>query len=337
MKKLAQYSALILLLLIVCILSLEGLLRLTGIYSTYFEKNFNQYKSYFDNKCEEGFIYTRKPNSKIEYKQNEFIFTRETNNLGLTQKKFPDTTNKVFTIILGDSFTEGVGAPSDSTWPNLLEGMNNKKCPLATYNAGTGGSDIFFLQKLYEIELKKLRPELTIICLNYSDIFEYVYRKGEERFDEKNNRTCYPSGPKWEKYYKYSHTVRFIVHFLFNYDFTLKSRSWMEKEIPSIFQKMAKEILWIKNNSNDLILIIHPYPYFKDKRLPFHNEFQNILNYLPENLKTINLYPDFEEFFNENDASQYYWEKDGHFNSKGYLQMAKFIDNKLKAIDICEE
>lgn len=336
MKKAAQYTLLLFFTFIVAVFLFEGLLRVVGIYSTYFEKNYNSYKSYYSEECLDSHIYTRKANSKIELKQNEFIYYRNTNELGLSQSQFPDTSGKIFSIILGDSFTEGIGAPKDSTWPLLLEQLSYKECPISTYNAGVGGSDIFFMRKLYEEKLMKLNPDLVMLCLNYSDISEFIYRGGNERF-KTNGQTCFPNGPKWEKYYRYSHTFRFIIHFILQHDFTLKKKDWLKEQIPLALKKMANEIIWIKEHSDDLVLIIHPYPYFKDKKVPFHNEFQDISKYLPNDLKIINLYKDFEDFFHKKNSHQYYWEKDGHFNSKGYLVMSKFIYKKMKSQDICNK
>lgn len=335
MKKAIQYFALFLLLAVLALVSLEILLRISGLYSSYFEKNYNTYKSYYESDCNSEQIYTREKNSEISIEQNEFSYKRITNNWGLSQYPFPDTSNAYFALILGDSFTEGIGSSIDSTWPKFLETLYEPECKLATYNAGVAGSDIYYMRKLYEEKLQLLNPDVLVLCLNYSDISESIYRGGKERFTA-DGRTCFPKGPDWEIYYEKSHVVRFFVHFIMQYDFTLSSKKTLKKKLPKILENMATEINWLNQNTKDLVVILHPYPYFKDKKVPFHNDFQDIATFLRPSIKVINLYPDFEKYFAKNKASDYYWEKDGHFNSKGYLLMSKFIHAKMAKLDFCK-
>ncbi|MEX2589966.1 MAG: SGNH/GDSL hydrolase family protein [Chitinophagales bacterium] len=335
MKRAIQYSLFLLLVAFFAVLCLEGLLRLVGIYNTYFEKNYNAYQSYYAKDSISGQIITRLPNSKIAIEQTEFTYFRNTNKLGLSEDREIDT-SKTLGIVLGDSFTEGIGAPADSTWARLLEKQTDADCPIQTYNAGVAGSDVFFMRKLYEQKLEKLNPDLLFLCLNYSDISEYIYRGGAERFRDDGN-TYYPSGPDWEVYYKHSHVVRFFVHFILNYDFTLRKKDKLKERLPEILSEIANQIIWLQNNTKNLVLIIHPYPYFKDKNVPFHEDFPELKKLLPKNIKTIDLYPDFEKHFAKNNSKQYYWPKDGHFNSRGYLLMSRFIYEHLKGMEFCKE
>lgn len=336
MKRAIQYFALLLIIALFFIIFLEGLLRLSGIYNTYFEKNYGIYHSYYDKDSISGQVTTRMPNSKIPIKQAEFTYYRNTNSLGLSEERSDIDTSKIFSIALGDSFTEGIGAPADSTWARLLEQQLMKDCPIQTYNAGIAGSDVFFMIKLYEQRLKKLDPEVVFLCLNYSDISEFIYRGGSERFGADGN-TYYPNGPEWEVYYQHSHVVRFIVHFILNYDFTLRKKDELKNRLPEILEKLAEQINWLEKNTKNLILVIHPYPYYKDKNVPFHGDFPDIKQFLSKDLKVIDLYPDFDKYFEEFGSKQFYWPKDGHFNSKGYLLMSKFLYNHLTEMDFCNE
>ncbi len=72
----------------------------------------------------EDWFHTWPPNDEHEYHApGEFRYTRMSNNLGLSEENIPEVkpANEFRIIGLGDSFTEGVGAPYDSTWVKQLE------------------------------------------------------------------------------------------------------------------------------------------------------------------------------------------------------------------------
>lgn len=329
-----QYFLLLVLLLIAGLFLLEILLRITGFYNTYFEKNFGYYLSYYNEDSIRGQVWVRDPNKTLKLSQEEFNYTRTTNELGLSYTEKTDS-SKPLAIALGDSFTEGIGAPQDSTWSQLLETqLHSTNCSIQIYNAGVAGSDIFFMQKLYEEKLHLLNPDLLLLCINYSDISEYIFRGGKERFKEDGN-TYFPDGPEWEVYYRNSHVVRFIAHFFLDYDFTLHKESQIYEMLPVMFEAFAQEIRWLKKHTNKLVLIIQPYPYFLDKDIPYHYAFEELIVHLPPDIEYINLYPVIEEFYVHNESTEFYWPKDGHFNSKGYLKMSQMIFEAMKEKQIC--
>ncbi len=86
------------------------------------------------------------PHFVDKYETLEFEFDHHYNSMGLrdverTRGK-PETEYRI--VALGDSFTEGVGAPVDDAWPQRLERRLTKRYPqraITVFNAGLAGSD----------------------------------------------------------------------------------------------------------------------------------------------------------------------------------------------------
>lgn len=104
----------------------------------------------------------------------EFSYVHHFNDFGLRDREFSsyDRGDDFVVVGLGDSFTEGVGAPGDSTWPHLLENELNTLFPnrrSIVMNGGVSGSDLFYSQRLLEGCFMGFRPDMVVLCLNMTD------------------------------------------------------------------------------------------------------------------------------------------------------------------------
>ncbi len=314
----------------------EIVVRVSGVYNTYSEKNFNRFDSYYG-KTMPTYYHVYKPNEIINNYQTEFKYNKKSNAIGLINEDISEVKehDEKRILILGDSFIEGVGASQDSSMPALLQRKisinSNKK--LEVINAGIVGSDVFFQYYLFKDKLLQLKPDVVILNFNYSDFSDYIFRGGFNRF--KNNGTVkFNDAPKIEKYYKHSHLLRAVLHFIFKYDFTLlpqkkllKQYSLANNEIYNAIQQINK--LCFENNIK-FIVTIQPYPFSYIKHIPYYEYVDLIVNKLQQsNIKYVNTYEAFDKILNKENCLNYSWKYDGHFNAKGYLLFAEIVYDEI--------
>lgn len=315
---------------------IEIMLRFSGIYETYNEKSNNQYISKY-RKNSETWFHTWTENETIQYQQKEFNYTFTTNEFGHREKYLPhfNESNSNLVICIGDSFTEGDGAPSDSTWVKRLEYLVDKEneSNFTFYNAGVCGSDIFYNYKILKEKLIDLKPKIIIEALNTSDIYDVIYRGGEERFNM-DGSTSYKVGPKWEFFYKNIHFFRAIINSFTNYNTelinNLKFDEQKEEAIKLIKKQIEKTSLLCEENNIKYFLVIHPVPVeiLNKKRMNEFSDFTKLGYYI------MDIQDDFYIYFLSKNIEEYSWEINGHYNSKGYFLMGDLIYDKLNQLKI---
>lgn len=319
---------------LIFLLLFELLLRLTGVLKTSEEKSGYEYQEryYFE---QDTWFHHWPPNETFEYTQQEFSFTNTINELGHREKSFEDfknDTSSVKIICLGDSFTEGDGAPYDSSWVRRVENLLNEKfdTTFRLYNAGVCGSDVFFTNKILEEKLMASNPLLVIEALNESDLTDIVYRGGKERFNP-DGTSSGKVGPKWEEYYRKSHAFRFFITTVGGYSKHLIKRGQeVDLELNSLkilSQQINKTHQFCIGNQVDYFIIPHPVPSW------FENDLEEIfvvfMNEFLESEYGINIYADMFDFYKQNNIKKYRWKQNGHFNSNGYFVMGDIIFEKL--------
>lgn len=284
-------------------------------------------------KQEDVGIYIRKPNSKKLVDHGEFSYWHTYNGMGL-RTGFLDHQKVTQTIIgMGDSFTEGIGAPIDSTWVSLLgDLMKNEMPELACINAGISGSDVFF--ELYKLEhwiLPKFEPAAVVLTINSSDIRDVIIRGGNERFISKQ-QVRYNEGPWWESLYAVSFLVRQVVHKIGNVEWHL----FKESEYDGLKADAVKRICLALTEDFARLAQLHhfePIVVF----LPLMHELEN--NERPfepcifsiEQSKMLTVIDLFDDFKNlpESQLERYFWQIDRHNTSKGYQFIAESISATL--------
>ncbi len=322
----------ILLLCFSCVFALgvgELFCRIKGSYLSYNERTgAGGYTSPFEMDSRDS-TYAYQPFTKRLLKRTEFTDEWISNAQGLKEKSIAPKKNKKRILVLGDSFTEGVGAPPDSSYPRILETLlqNNNDSP-KVINAGIGGSDIFFEYKLLKVLLPKYQPDIVIVTCNATDIFEYSTRGGFDRFN-KDGSMHYRKAPWFEPLYAHSLLARVIIHDVLQYDFNFIAKDQYKTESTKAFQHMAQAIDRFQYLCSQQQIVFGMVFH------PFHGDFEYPESYLMKDLvrhcnqKHI-LHADALSYmqtkgFNNNNWTSIYWPKDGHFKPKGYELLANCV------------
>jgi hypothetical protein len=317
----------------------EIYLRFDGGLDTYAEKTGNFYRSYFNQ--EPPSLYWSHPmNTTYTIDQGDFSYEYKTNELGLREKRNsfsrPDT-NAFRILTLGDSFTEGFGTSGDSAWPRVLETSfdtvitHSKKIQI--YNAGMAGSDPFFNYRMLKDKLLPFAPHLVIQTVNTSDLSDYLFRGGKNRFRE--GRVVFRKGPWWELLYRFSYTFRLFVHNVLGCNSMLvapefRSRIYDEavSEYLSLFTQDYNELA--KKFGFSIVYVIQPMP--SDLRF-VEGDYQRLMK-LDSLLKrnnevSIDLLESMFSAIGKDSAFVYSWKIDGHYNGRGYNVMGNMIADSL--------
>ena len=306
----------------------ETAFRINGKYMSYNERTESgSYVSPFDT-GDDGWIFTYKPFAKIEDIKSEFATSWIANNEGLHDKNIPINKTGRRILVLGDSFTEGAGAPNDSCYPRILENLLRANCDSAmeVINCGNSSSDIFFEYYLLKLKMLKYQPDFVLVTINSSDYYDFIIRGGFKRFAD-NNQLKYRSAPWFEPLYAHSYLVRRMVHDVYGYDYGFlqpDERTLVlgqaEKEMAAvidsfqylcnaykiklgfIFHPIQAEIMFPESYQRDKLM-----KHCKDSEIAFADELP-FLN---------------RHGIDRSNCQKISWPVDGHFNSKGYELLAQ--------------
>lgn len=288
-----------------------------------------QYSSEFINT-----YYTSPPFSKIKNNYSEFVFERTYNSLGFSDKEWNiNKNNKIRILCLGDSFTEGDGVISDSSYVSILRNnLKNKYQNVEVMNAGHCGSDPFFNFKVYQEKLQKYDPDIILQEFSHNDFYyDIVIRGGNERFIN-NKKLQFREPPIWEKIYARSYIFRILIHSIGGYNMQLIKEDKMFKIINENTLKSAELFKKYKEltDKNETELIAFTFPVYvqfdNNENIDFQKKIDS--SFSKFDLKFYNLQQCYrEKVKNEkSNPSDYYWDIDGHHNAKGYEMMAKCLE-----------
>jgi len=332
-------KAKLILLIITVILSLllgEVSLRYSGRYATYTERsNTGSYVSPFDVGYVQTWYRVHTANEKISYTNKEFSESWITNNEGLNDVQFSIPKKGKRIIVMGDSFTEGSGASSnDSSYPAILRDLMRNSLSEGTdvWNAGVGGSDLFFEYVLFRDKLLKYHPDIAIITINNTDIYETEIRGGFERFGA-DGKTHYKRGPWYEPLFAHSHLVRGVVLDVAGYDWSFNKKNEKEKvqdsAISLLCTAMDSFATLCSMHHIKLIFVFHPMQNELEKKEKYFAGLQ-IAHCLKNGYDYIDTRQQFCEMgIDSARASSIYWINDGHFNNKGYNYLAQCVWQKI--------
>lgn len=310
----------------------EVVLRLSHVCANYTEANnlkgyTSPYECKYDNwfhvrKCTNYFV-TKNCTKRISEK--EFTRTFSINSLGLVGKEWTQKSDSVSRLIcMGDSFTEGVGASTDSSYCDVLQSLVSGTEVL---NAGVAGSDPFFCDILLREKLLAYKPNLLTITINESDITDVIIRGGSERFLA-NGKVQFKKAPWWEFFYGSSRIVRLIARNIFHLDqLFLTPKEYAAEETIAI-QKLIEFTDSFQKYCNQqhirLVFVFHPLAY----------EIENgqmkcapILNHcIKQGYETVNVLSYFAQHgVNAGNTSNYFWPIDKHNKNNGYRLFASAI------------
>lgn len=315
----------------------EILLRITGINVSAFEKRFGYYESVqYQNRIEA--YHLRPENTAYLLSNSEFEYERVSNSMGLSGEEINQDKkeNEYLIIALGDSFTEGDGAHSDSTWLKFLERKipDNDSVDFRFINAGVCGSDPVYEYRLLKDKLLDYKPDLVIVSYGY-EMTDMITRGGEERFEKMK-----PAIEKhwWHAFYSVSFVCRLLVHNLCGYnDLLLTDAEYntaTEKAISDLKKSLVQFRELAKNNDFELLIVFYPQRVEVDEgKLSFNSELVKFAN--EEEINNLNLleyYRTVENITGDN-SQEYYWKYDGHHNAAGYEKFANGVLWKLRQTD----
>lgn len=316
---------------VVIFLSIELILRISGIYKTYSEKIGNGYTSYYGQVLPTWYHHWQ-PSSQNCFNQAEFKYCYKYNSLGLRDIEWnahkPDSTKRIIT--LGDSFTEGDGAPDRENFPSYFENsLNEDANKWQVYNGGVCGSDPFYnLQFLNTVILPTYDYDAILLLVNNSDLSDYIYRGGMERFKE-DSTTHFRQAPWFEPLHHYSHFARGICKLAGLTDELIskedKERHQLNslREITQVYRHINEVT---KKENKKMLVIIHTFPGTvnrKEADLDYINHLEPMLNELQ--IPFINICNTMENVFSQLEYDKYAWKENGHFNSYGYKMFSDII------------
>jgi lysophospholipase L1-like esterase len=140
------------------------------------------------------------PNSRAEFRQQDFAYVQRVNNLGLrgadVSVEEPAGTYRI--LMLGDSFTMGKGVKDDETSSVLLERWLRQRLAachgrrIEVLNAGVDSyAPVLSLIQLKR-DLTQLRPDLVILNLDVSDLAQESAYRREAVFGEDGEVVAVP-------------------------------------------------------------------------------------------------------------------------------------------------
>lgn len=317
-------------------------LRISGKFLTQTEHQaFGQYDSVRKREHLDSWFWTHRPNDTITVVRPEFRFHRVTNSLGLSEVEFSKVKQRFRVVSIGDSFTEGYGVETDSTWVKNAERKLKSNDSIGEFeilNAGIGGSDFVFGYVLLDSLLIDYHPDLVVLSINSSDFSDVCFRGGFERF--KPDGSVGEPAPNWEWLYMLSHTVRMVVHNLMNYskDYLIPNEVFEvnRKRFDSVsLDALSKYILLSERHHFRLLVVFHPVISDFANSGYYPLEFAHFV----DSVKKMDIeYLDVMECFNsigindQNSAGTYYWRTDTHFNHKGYQVYGECVADRLATL-----
>jgi hypothetical protein len=256
----------------------------------------------------------------------------------ISTKKSPD---ELRIIALGDSFTEGMGAGYESTWPRVLEielasAMPGR--PVTVVNAGISGSDVCFEYVLLRDRLLALSPSLVIVAINDTDVSDMVRRGGMERFRDDGSVAYAREAPSWEWLYAISFITRTFTVSVLHLDWLLmtpEERDRVESEAALLIIDTLRDFWALSQEKGfDLALVFHPKEVDELAMNSFSPQFTQVLESMANDgrFAVIDLLSYYTEHGLMTEApSEYFWPIDGHHTPAAYEIMGKAVATRLLA------
>ncbi|MBP6730410.1 MAG: SGNH/GDSL hydrolase family protein [Chitinophagales bacterium] len=284
-----------------------------------------------------GFILHHDPNTTEKIIKPEFRYQHQFNSLGLRDSE-PKSDSTLFNIVeLGDSFTEGVGAPADSTWPAIFKSQLSTKYPALntqTINAGIRASDPFFELTLLKERLLHFNPKLVILALNESDITDIIALGGKERYT--HTSILETAGPRWEFFYSFSYIFRALAKSVLHTDGLLLTPAQRIREENLALKKIEHCVLNDYKNlaaqyNFKLVVVLHPVQTeLENKEFSLQKLAESFSK--DSSFQTINLFEAYSHWHETTGKpySSLYWPLDRHHNSAGYQLWANILAEEVK-------
>lgn len=324
----------------------EFFLRFFDVNASYLERNTLCYERVF-HKYKNSRYYIREPLMDVSYTTPEFKYYRKIYDNGFTQPMpLKEKKENEFRILaFGDSFTEGVGVPYDSSWVRLLNKKLAEDFPdkqIYIFNAGVVSSDPVFQYVLLTEKFNNYNFDMVIVASNESDLMDITLRGGFERFQD-NGTVTYRDRPDWEWIYGLSYIFRLVIINGLEYNpILLKEEEFQKKRIDAlytIYEADKKFYNYTRENNQKLILLFHPSQ--SEVINPSYYLLAHVIRKLNAQYKDIHVL-NLKSYFvntlqmNLQNINDYYWKIDGHHNGKGYNAFAEGVRQYIKENKLIE-
>lgn len=320
----------------VAFILVEILLIFNGTTHTYSENRYGYYRSPFLYDSTDIYHLVHNRDTLREFSP-EFNYMFPVNSLGFPDKDWnvAKDTGVYRILTLGDSFTQGVGAPHDSSYPVILSKiLTAGGIKAEVLNAGVAGSDPVFNYKNMHDRLLQYKPDLVVQAVSENDVLnDFSIMGGFERY---LNDSCMrsPNITPNETLYALSHTMRLVMREI-GYDFRMPGN--LKTAIPAakrgeILQTVISKYQSLAQTNGFKVLVVF-FPTKRESlnhRYEFDFEAYEKLNAEGDNLHILNLFPCYSNTFTgKADIENYYWAIDAHHNSRGYALMANCVANYI--------
>lgn len=317
---------------IVVLMVVEFFLSYFGINETTLERIRNGYNSPY---CAEGesWYHIYQPNRSRWITKSEYNYERIANSLGYSDPEWAmnKKNGEKRVLALGDSFTEGDGAPYDSSYVSQLRNRTKADSLVYIMNAGVCGSDPFINFVNYRDRLSPYQPDVILQTLSSGDInVDLIVRGGMERFLPEG-KVQFRKGPWFEPIYALSFISRFYFNALGYNQLLLRDtdiaihKKVLDEQVIELFKSYSA---LAKKNNCRLIIVLQPF-LGEVKLNQYSYDFSKIMAALNsiDNLNVIDLLPFYKTQIKSRNTSpeSFYWPLDGHHNGKGYAMMADGI------------
>lgn len=287
--------------------------------------------------------------AKYRIVQPEFEHSVQTNSLGIRAPELStEKTPGLRRIVgLGDSFAMGYGVELEESWGKYLEqGLNAQSLAAGspvryeTINASVPGHDpVFSYQMLFRRAIR-YQPDIVVLAINDSDVFDIAMRGGMDRFDDEGRVRGVEDAP-FEFFFEHSHLARAIImlsprrfgHRLHWNQLTPEEDGQAQQVIAETalsFQKLGGE------RGFDFLVVAHPHLYAVngEKTTSSFGTLQSELR--SRNIHYFDLTGLFRRAVGQESIETYFYPIDGHYTAAGQELMAAGIDHQLRQLGMVE-
>ena len=305
----------------------EWIVRARGDVATWMEKNGF---SYARQPTTFPRLYVRAPSTEIVIPEREFEFRIRTNREGLRDVDHPrkKPSRELRVAVLGDSFTEGQGAPFEDSFPQVLGRLLQAGRPgrVTILQGGCAGSDPVYETLLLEDRLLAYDPDWILLVVNGSDPGDIALRGGFDRA-----RDGMPS-PRWEWLFARSHLARLVMMRTLGFDWNGLSPAENAERAPRVVPTMleaARRIEALAGRERRFVIVSHPVRH-ELVQAAYESKYADVLRVLErEGYAVLDILPKLAKQVPPEQRAALYWPIDGHFKPEGYRLFAEVVHDQL--------
>lgn len=310
--------------------NLKNVLSYTELNGDYFFTDYSYHNQMLKRRNAENLLYLHSKDKTYIDNKTEFTFEYPLDEFGANNcPSCTKETTKLRILTLGDSFTFGIGASREKSWPNQLDSILSiyKENEVAVCNIGFSATDPIYMLDIFKNKLNAVyQPNILLVSINDSDINDIITRGGMNRY---NGGGPLVQKPDWLPWYASSIIFRL---FKLTFDDIDPNLLIKKEEIDQLnlraFDELFEAMIQFKTlayiNNQKLIFIYNPnyqeYLYDYRSLMDIINEARNM------GMEVI----DIRDYFTYRGVSKenvmnYYWEKDFHNNALGYQLWAEGV------------